>query len=94
MLTYSPLTSGFKLAWKTYKEAMQKGNGWWAVRVNDTAPCVVKRPDGTERLGKVQLSEEKASIASKCGNKAEHFTGPQVQGFMVGCLTVRVTGVL
>lgn len=90
-LTYNPITAGFKLGWKTYKEAMTKGNGWWAVRVNNTAPCVITLTDGTERLGKVELSEEKASCVFS-NDKAEHIHGPKVQSFLVLCRDKPVPG--
>ena len=61
------------------------------MRVNNTAPCVLTMPDGTERLGKVELSEEKASAVG-AGDKPVHINGPKVQSFMVLCRDKPVPG--
>ena len=90
MLEYNPATAGFKMSWQSYATATTKGSGWWAVRVMDTAPCVVTLDDGTEFLGKVQLSEERAAYGRD--GKEVSITGPPVQAFLVLCRDSPVPG--
>jgi hypothetical protein len=104
VLTFNPVSSGFKLSWQTYKVkaclcrrmcvcvqvATTKGSGWWGVRVKDTAPCVINC-GGDEYLGKVQLSEERAAYGDGSGKEIS-ITGPEVQSFLVLCRDSPVPG--
>ena len=61
------------------------------MRVNNTAPCVVIRPDGTERLGRVELSKEGARCVGSDGKLCE-IDGPKVGAMLVLCRDSAVPG--
>lgn len=73
----------YEYKWMPYGDAVKKTGGYRPVHVGDAAPCIIKTPDGFERLGQVLLSKEVASAAY--GDKEESFSGPVVQTFLVLC---------
>ena len=72
-----------QITWQTYKEATKPNGQWRPCKVKDCAPCVIVDKNGTEHLGRVQISEEKA--AYPLNGKEVTFVGPQVQYFYVLC---------
>jgi hypothetical protein len=72
--------------------AISKSSKWWAVRVKDTAPCIIAH-GGTEYLGKVQLSEERAAYGDGSGKEIS-ISGPDVQPLLVLCRDSPVPGAL
>ncbi len=77
---HSQAEQGFVLSWRPFK--LRETDGWGPVHVRDCAPCVIITPK-SERLGKVLLSKQKASVA--WGGKEETYTGNEVLEFMVLC---------
>ncbi len=74
---------GWRPDWPAYQNWNRATEGWGPVRVKDCAPCVITTPSGAEGLGKVMMSQAKASVA--WGKKEDIYTGPEVQEFMVLC---------
>ena len=81
MLCYDPNRQGFEIKWLPYGEAIEGGE-FKVVRVGDVVPCVVT-VNGVERLGCVNMKEERAGVS--WGGKEDVYTGAQVQQFMVLC---------
>ncbi|MCP3663909.1 MAG: hypothetical protein GY696_15685, partial [Gammaproteobacteria bacterium] len=77
---HSQEEQGFQLSWRPFK--LRETDGWYPVHVRDCAPCVISTRK-SERLGKVLLSKQKASVA--WAGKEEIFTGDEVLEFMVLC---------
>ncbi|MCP3665795.1 MAG: hypothetical protein GY696_25415, partial [Gammaproteobacteria bacterium] len=78
---HSKEEQGFEITWRPFKDI--RTEGWEPIHVKDCAPCVITTPSGAERLGKVQMSLARASVA--WGKKEDIYTGPEVKEFMVLC---------
>uniref|UniRef100_A0AC34GC69 Uncharacterized protein n=1 Tax=Panagrolaimus sp. ES5 TaxID=591445 RepID=A0AC34GC69_9BILA len=83
---------GFDYAWKTFKEAAVFGEKeWFPVHVEyhkgDISPCVLTVEGGKQILGKVDVRNERATVAF--GGKEHIFVGPTVHPFMVLCRKAR-----
>jgi len=83
---------GFDYAWKTFKEAAVFGEKeWFPVHVEyhkgDISPCVLTVEGGKQLLGKVDVRNERATVAF--GGKEHIFVGPTVHPFMVLCRKAR-----
>ncbi|VDM51264.1 unnamed protein product [Toxocara canis] len=73
---------GFEYKWLPYKEA-KAGGPFKPLHVGDCTPCVVKDAKGTERLGNLHMSMEKATTG--VGGKDGAVCGPAVNDFLVLC---------
>uniref|UniRef100_A0AC35GP44 Uncharacterized protein n=1 Tax=Panagrolaimus sp. PS1159 TaxID=55785 RepID=A0AC35GP44_9BILA len=79
---------GFDYAWKSFKEAAVFGQKEWnPVHVEyhkgDISPCVLTVEGGKQILGKVDVRNERATVAF--GGKEHIYVGPTVHPFVVLC---------
>ncbi len=77
---------GFKYKWKEMSKVSADptiNKGWFPVKIADAAPCVIKTEEGYERLGMINLQEEKAEVG--WNDQIQVYDGPQVKKFMVLC---------
>lgn len=75
--------AGFEYSWQPFSFATSSSGGWYPVKVGDVSPCVIKTTAGHERLGRVFLHQEKATVGY--GGKEEIYQGPVVRQFLVLC---------
>uniref|UniRef100_A0AC35FE86 Uncharacterized protein n=1 Tax=Panagrolaimus sp. PS1159 TaxID=55785 RepID=A0AC35FE86_9BILA len=78
-----PENRGMEYKWQPFRDAIKNAGGFRPVHVGDSAPCILKDAKGVERLGNVQLKNEKASVGA--GGKEIHMVGPAVQDLLVLC---------
>uniref|UniRef100_A0A914YXI2 Uncharacterized protein n=1 Tax=Panagrolaimus superbus TaxID=310955 RepID=A0A914YXI2_9BILA len=88
LIELSEYVRGFDYGWRPFKEAAVFGEKeWYPVHVEfhkgDISPCVLTVEGGKQILGKVDVRNERATVAF---NGKEHiFVGPAVQEFFVLC---------
>ena len=88
MIELSENVRGFDYEWKPFKDAAVFGEKtWFPVHVDyhkgDISPCVLTVEGGKQILGKVDVRNERATVAY---NGKEHiFVGPTVHPFTVLC---------
>uniref|UniRef100_A0A914Z6S7 Uncharacterized protein n=1 Tax=Panagrolaimus superbus TaxID=310955 RepID=A0A914Z6S7_9BILA len=92
LIELSDQIRGFDYAWKSFKEAAIFGEKeWYPVHVEyhkgDISPCVLTVEGGKQLLGKVDVRNERATVAY--GGKEHIFVGPTVHPFMVLCRKAR-----
>ncbi len=76
--------AGYEYSWQPFSFATATSGSWSPVKVKEVSPCVIKAKDGIERLGRVFLHQEKATVGSGTG-KEDVYTGPVVRQFLVLC---------
>ena len=75
--------SGFELSWRPLEEAEVEKDGWRAVHVGGSVPCVIQTAAGHERLGRLDTVKKVALVA--WAGKEEVYTEPEVDKFMILC---------